>query len=791
MGVKFPVSARRAAAAAVAVLAIAAAVLPFVDLPALAPALRAALSRAVGRPVEFSGVRCSLLPVPALLAGSVVIAEDPAFGLEPFIYADELRASVRLAPLLRGAVEVDAISLSGASLNIARDESAGFNVAAFLRKSLAISSDPERVPEIVLRKSRINFRSGSLKSVYYFNAVDLDLEPPRRPGGELRWRYDASPARTDRAEQGFGRFTGTGRWIPGPSGGRFAIDVSLEQSAVSELLVLLTGRDLGLQGRFVARAFLDGPFDGLALKGRLELQDLERQALFDFRSAGMQLALQGRLDLDRQTLDLTSAPPARGRQALPLSLRLEGRGLFTAPGWRAELGFEQIPAAGLLAFTRRLGLAAPADFQVEGAVSGSASFATREPARGRLLAPSVGLRLAEGPPVQAAGASLLLEGDRLTLESARIVSPRGSEASVTGSWDWSSARLAFEVRTAAMDIAELNGALHLLAPLPPVPFLDSCTAGQWRGRLAFTQESPEDGAAAVPVWSGQAALAGARCAPPWLPGPLRLKKALLESHGAAWRLRDAEVEWGGGALHLQIRHDPGRRPPLEVSIQARRLSGEDMESVFRAAQPSRRSLLDRTLRRRAAMPAWLRQLDIAGVARTDTLVLGRQEFDNVEARFHWRRDRIRLHSLNGQWKGAAVSGAGSADLWREEPLYSVRAAVTGLGAGSAVFDAELEAVASTLGPGLAEKTRGWAQVSAPLLRLPGGAARQLHVSLEYDGSRPAQPWSLPEISFWLEGQFWTGRGGASPEGALRAEFPASAAQWDGSLWPPALTRTGR
>ena len=791
MGVTFSRLVRRAALAAAILFAVAAALLPFRDFPGLAPPLRAALARAVGRPVEFTQVRCTLLPVPAFLASSVVIAEDPAFGLEPFLYADEMRVSVRLAPLLRGAVVVDAIRLSGASLNIARDEKAGFNLEAFLQRSFSFSSNSEQIPEFGLRQSRINFRSGPLKSVYYLNAVDLDLQPPRRPGQELRWRYEASPARTDRAEQGFGRFSGTGRWIPGPAGGRFAIDVSLEQSPVSELLTLLTGRDLGLQGRFAARAFLDGPFDGLDLRGALELQEMERQAFFDFRSSAMQLAFQGRLDLDRQTLDLASSPPSRGRSALPLNLRIAGRGLLTAPAWSAELGFEQIPAAGLLDLTRRLGIASPASLGVEGAVSGSAGFATGEPARGRLLAPSVELRLAGGPPVKAADASLLLEGERLVLESARILSPRGSEASVSGKWDWTSERLAFEVRTAAMEIAELNEALRLLPPLPPVPFLEHCAAGQWRGRLAFAREAADETRAASPEWSGQAALTGARCALPWLPGPLRLRKALVEPSGDGWRLRDAEAVWGGSPLALLARFDPRRKPPLEVSIQAGRLAGEELDSLFRTAMPPRRSLLDRTLRRRAAMPAWLRQLQARGLLRSAALVLGRQEFEDVEAHFHWRGGQIRLDSFTARWKGAAVSGAGSAELWREEPLYRARAAVAGLAAGPAVFDAELEAFASTLGPGIAEKARGWAELSAPLLRLPAGAARHLHVSLEYDGARSAQPWRLPEIAFWLDGQFWTGRGGASPEGALRAEFPAAGVSWDGSLWPPAVSHAAR
>lgn len=780
---------RRALLAAVLLAAAAAAGLPWVELPMLAAPLKSALSRALGRPVELSGVHCTLLPAPSLLAENVVIGEDPAFGLEPFVYADEMRASIRLAALARGALEVGSVRLAGASLNVVRDEKAGFNVAAFLQKAFSSASATQAIPDLILKQSRLNFRSGALKSPYYLNEVELDLQPPRRPGEELRWRYEASPARTDRAEQGFGRFTGAGRWIPGAGGGRFAVDVSLERSAVQELLVLLTGRDLGLQGRFVAGAFLDGPFHALELRGNLEVLDLERQTLFDFRSKNMQLPFQGVLDLDHQTVQISSAPPQRGRPAAPLHVRLEGQGLLTTPSWRAEVDFQDVPAGGLLEVCRRLGIPSPSSLRVEGLVSGSAGFSTGQAARGRLLAPKVRLTFGDGPAVEAEEAALRLEGDLLMLESARITSPQTAQASVTGSWNWAEDRLGFELRTDGMEVGAMNEALKRLAAFGSVPFFEHCGSGIWRGRLAFTKApgAGEDGAAAA--WTGQAALSNARCAPPWLPASLHLRKALLEPAGPGWRLRQGEAQFGHVPVRVEARYEPKEKPPMRVSLRVGRLTGEDLEAVFHLGRPPRRSLLDRTLRRRAAMPPWLRQLDLGGSFEAESLVLGRQEFEDLEAQFHWRRGQIRFQRVSAKWKGAAVSGAGEAELWREEPRYRARAVVTGLTAGTGLIDAEVEASTSTLGAGLPEKAHGWAEVSSPLLRLgAGGIARQLHVSLEYDGARGQQPWRLPEISFWMEGQFWSGRGTASSDGTVRAEFPSPGIHWEGAFWPPSAPR---
>ncbi|MCX7604490.1 MAG: AsmA family protein, partial [Bryobacteraceae bacterium] len=406
---------------AAALLAAIAAGVPFVRVPWLAGPFERSLESALARNVEFAEVRLSLFPAPSVVASQVVIAEDPAFGLEPFAYADELRAALRLAALLRGRIEPSALRLTGASLNLARSGPAGFNLAAFLQKSLADPRKSGKIPEFSLRQSRINFREGVQKSAYYLNGVDLDLEPPDAPGGALQWRYEASPARTDRAEQGFGRFSGSGRWIPGGQGGRFAIDVALERSSVSELLLLLAGRDLGLQGRFVARAFLDGPLHDLQLRGSLEMEDIDRPGLLGLRAQRYQLPLRGRLDLDRQSLELSSAPPEKGKPALPLLVRLEGQGLLSVPRWTASLGFDALPAEALLDFCRRLGLEPPADLHVDARVSGSASFATAAPAAGEIHAAEASLRLGDSPPVRAQDGLLRLEGERLLLERVRLI----------------------------------------------------------------------------------------------------------------------------------------------------------------------------------------------------------------------------------------------------------------------------------------------------------------------------------------------------------------------------------
>ena len=67
--------------------------------------LTAQLERTFGRPVEVGHFAVQLLPAPRLDAQQVSVGEDPAFGNEYFLRADNLSAGLRWAGLLRGHFE--------------------------------------------------------------------------------------------------------------------------------------------------------------------------------------------------------------------------------------------------------------------------------------------------------------------------------------------------------------------------------------------------------------------------------------------------------------------------------------------------------------------------------------------------------------------------------------------------------------------------------------------------------------------------------------------------------------
>jgi uncharacterized protein involved in outer membrane biogenesis len=170
------------AVACLALLLVAGLAAPYVAADQYAKPLQRALERALGRRVEIQDVHFSLWRGPRFSASRVTIHEDPAIGIEPVAYVQEpgsVEVAPSLWPLLRGHFVIGSIRLEGASINLTKTGAASapgrWNFVS-LGDSSAISS----TPTIHIRNSRINFKFGDTKSVFYLTETDLDLSPHGR-----------------------------------------------------------------------------------------------------------------------------------------------------------------------------------------------------------------------------------------------------------------------------------------------------------------------------------------------------------------------------------------------------------------------------------------------------------------------------------------------------------------------------------------------------------------------------------------------------------------------------------
>jgi uncharacterized protein involved in outer membrane biogenesis len=77
-----------------------------VDTPRIQALIATTVSQSLGRPVKFSAVSISILPLPSVVLKDLEVAEDPAFGQGPFLRLNEAVVRLRLWPLLSLRVEL-------------------------------------------------------------------------------------------------------------------------------------------------------------------------------------------------------------------------------------------------------------------------------------------------------------------------------------------------------------------------------------------------------------------------------------------------------------------------------------------------------------------------------------------------------------------------------------------------------------------------------------------------------------------------------------------------------------
>jgi hypothetical protein len=124
-------------------LALLAAVPYLVDLPQTQLYLAQSATRALGRPMKFSSVSLSVLPLPAVVLKDLVVGEDPRFGSGPFLSVGEGRLRLRLVPLLSRRVEFAELTLNRPHVELMQDRSGRWNVTSLGAAPGGESAPPE------------------------------------------------------------------------------------------------------------------------------------------------------------------------------------------------------------------------------------------------------------------------------------------------------------------------------------------------------------------------------------------------------------------------------------------------------------------------------------------------------------------------------------------------------------------------------------------------------------------------------------------------------------------------
>jgi len=755
---------------------------PFLSANRFRPRLQQNLEHALGRRVEIGEVHLNLFNGPGFSLSRVIIHEDPRTSLEPFAYIGTLEGRVNFKSLWSGRLEFSSLRLDEPSINLVKPRAGAWNFEPLLRRTVgAATPQGPAFPAIRIRGGRINFKFGDLKSVFYFTDPDIDVAPPSRQDGEWRIRFSGQPARTDRAAYGFGRFAGRGRWRPeARTGGQLEFFLDLEKSPVAELITLLHGHDIGIHGQISSRARLAGPVSGLEITGRLQVGDIHRWDLMPPHGEGWPLDYRGRLDLVSQSLELETV--SAGGAPLPFALRFRAADYLLQPRWGFLATLKQFPLAPLPEVARHMGLVLPEGFALAGELAGAAGYSPQAGIQGRLASEDVSVRIPDSSPLRLRHAQLVLDGERVQLLPATLLTSQEERATLEAGYSWKTQVLEGTIETSSMAIGELRPGSVKLLGTEVVPLLENCQEGAWKGRLRYHRAGEAAG-----EWTGTFELRDAQIPLPGMAAPLELTsaRAVLREGGAVLsqiRARLGQAEFGG-----EYRYRPGAARPHQFRVVAQKLEAAEVERLLLPTLQRSEGFLARALRLgRPRVPPWLEERHADGTLEIGALVLGDLNLEQVRAHLRWDAANVEITDLEAGLGEGLVTGRMSVNLGRASPVYRMSAQVRFPNWRGGPWEGK--GVIQTAGAGREfwRNLRAEGSFHGRALALDADTElRAISGSYQFSVARGAPRLSVTELQATMGQDVFQGQGATRDDGRLYFELSDGRKQLrlSGALWP--------
>jgi hypothetical protein len=240
---------------------------------------------ALGRRVEVQWVKLRILPQPGFDLENFVVYDDPRFGAEPMLRAEEVTASLRLRSLIRGRLEIGRLDLKEPSFNLVRGEDGHWNIEALLDRAAHTPAAPTShvrpehrpvFPYIEADSGRINFKIGPEKKSYALTDADFALWLE----SENQWgmRLAARPVRTDFNLSDIGILRVEGTWQRSGSLRETPVKFELNwnRAQLGQFTKLVSGKDKGWRGGVTVSSTLSGTPADLIVTARATVDDFRR-----------------------------------------------------------------------------------------------------------------------------------------------------------------------------------------------------------------------------------------------------------------------------------------------------------------------------------------------------------------------------------------------------------------------------------------------------------------------------------------------------------------------------------
>jgi hypothetical protein len=676
-----------------AVLLLALLAPPLVNVSRFRGRIADAIGQALDRRVTVDQVQLRLLPRPGFDLTRLVIAEDPAFGSEPMLRADEVTATLRLTSLWRGRLEIARLSMQNPSLNLVRQEGR-WNLEALLARAAQTPAAPTalarpearpRFPYIEAEGGRINFKLGQEKKAFALDEADFALWLESED--EWGMRLEARPMRTDAnlADTGTLKLSGTFQRAAQPGQTPMNLRFSLEEAQLGQLSRLLYGRDRGWRGALDLSAAIAGSPGDLTLTADARLVGFRRYDI----AAGEALRAQAHCTArySSTTAELSALEchlPVGGGE---VAARGAIAGPLTAPRYDLGLTARDLPMSALVGLLRNAKKDLAPDLNATGtldAVFSLHTLATPQAAAQwagggrtspvRLTASALGAPLELGaisfaidsppangargkvghtPPAEAQPPALLVKSFAVSLDAPR-------PTLVSGRFDSAGYRIAL---AGDAEIRRLLQAAQAFGLHPPqagargAAHLDLALAGNW---LNF----------APATLLGSAQLRNLEFQVPGLAAPLHLSgtASLSESSIALQGVTVSAPEYRlalRGWLRLPRPCEPPEACPAEFDLSAPQLVTDELNRLLNP------QLRERPWYRLASSDsgagAWTFRAEghlSAGRVQVKSLVA-----TGFEAQLRLEPGRLLLTDVAAEVLGGRHQGEWRADFTGNEPMY--------------------------------------------------------------------------------------------------------------------------
>lgn len=677
---------------------------PFVNAARFSASIKQSLEESLGRRVTFGKVFYRALPVPGFSVEDVTIDEDPAFGMEPFASRCGLEARLRIDKLLTGQIRFASLTLTDPSLNLVKRDDGSWNVVELVQRLSAPRHLPLNfIPAIQITNGRLDFKLGARKTIFYITGADISIYPEN--SGRVSLNFTGSPARTDRAGNGFGALRGSVNWLANPianqstPGNQLEANVTLLPSDLSEITTLIQGNDVGVHGTLSSNAKITGPLSALKVTGALRLQNVHRWDLLPSTGDDWRVPYEGTVDLVAHHLDLRTLPQHQG-EAVPAALQVKVNDFLTTPAWTLMTSLNQAPLESLLPLARRMGFAVPAGVVLTGALDGVVGYSNNTGFLGEVSIKKAVAKLPDIAPIESAGAQLKILPDGLHLEPATLQETGGGSMQIGGDYSWTKQHLAADIIVNSVSIDTLKNTAQAWFGTPPaLAALSGNKEGVVTGDLHYdnaADTAPQTPASKPAGWSGQFQFSNATVSTPALALPLKRAQGHVVFDPENLDLSRFSASVDQHTITGTYRYNQTAKRQEHLHIE---LPEADFAQLAAALEPAWREpgLLARLPFTKRSIPEWLAVRNLEGDLSIAHFHMNKADLGPLNTRFIWQAANLQITSLDLTSPDWAMRGSGSLDLHSRVPAAHFKGTVSGYHWGGGVVNADGELNSSGTG----------------------------------------------------------------------------------------------